>query len=190
MQISFGLLARDPRMARIIHSGKPIWSYEANDLVKSISPLRYSRANAWRAKYFGFQGIGFWCHSRNRVDLWFPGTKKGQEYALVYPGRLPVPSARWEAVRDGLEDIAAITLLEQRIEAEREKIGKRRLIAQAQDAIRIALNDVMELSDWAFMESRDYLRPGDRRIWHTWADIETFRRHRATIARLTLALSR
>jgi hypothetical protein len=33
----------------------------------------------------------------------------------VYPGELPVPSARWEAVRDGLEDVAALALLETQI---------------------------------------------------------------------------
>ena len=46
----------------------------------------------------------------------------------------------------------------------------------------------MELSDEAFTESRDFLRAGDRVLAHTWTDIETFRRHRAQIARLTLAL--
>ena len=47
----------------------------------------------------------------------------------------------------------------------------------------------MELSDEPFVESRDFLRAGDRVLGHTWTDVEVFRRHRAEIARLTLALS-
>ena len=34
------------------------------------------------------------------------------EYALAYPGKEPVSSLRWGAIRDGLENIAAINLLE------------------------------------------------------------------------------
>ena len=44
----------------------------------------------------------FWTHSTTEVDHWFAGKGINDEYALVYPGALPVPSVRWEAVRDGL----------------------------------------------------------------------------------------
>ena len=60
---------------------------------------------------------------------------------------------------------------------------------EAEETLRIALRDVMELSDEAFTESRDFLRAGDRVIAHTQTDVELFRRHRAEIARLTLALA-
>jgi len=33
--------------------------------------------------------------------------------------------------------------------------------------------------------TRDYRRQGEHRAWHTWIDVETCRRHRANIARLT-----
>ena len=62
-------------------------------------------------------------------------------------------------------------------------------MAQAEEALRIALNDVMELSDEAYVQSRDFLRPGDRILDHTGTDVETFHHHRAEIARLTLALA-
>ena len=63
------------------------------------------------------------------------------------------------------------------------------MVKEAEDKLRIALRDIMELSDEAFVESRDFLRAGDRVLGHTWTDVELFRRHRAEIARLTLALS-
>ena len=101
-------------------SAGTVWSYECVGQVKSLSPLRYNRANAWRAKFFGLAGIGFWTHSTTEANLWFRGKTFNDEYALVYPGELPVPSARWEAIRDGLEDVASITLLEQQIQRHRQ----------------------------------------------------------------------
>ena len=111
------------------------------------------------------------------------------EYALVYPGELPVPSVRWEAARDGLEDVAAMALLEEQMQRHRRAGTRNELVQRAEESLRIALRDAMELSDEAFVESRDFLREGDRVLGHTWTDVETFRRHRAEIARLTSALS-
>jgi len=188
MRLVSGLLSGDPRIKRIMNA-KTVWSYECVSQVKSLSPLRYNRANAWRAKFFGLSGISFWTHSTTEVDHWFAGKTFNDEYALVYPGELPVPSVRWEAVRDGLEDVAAITLLEQAIRRHREAGTNHELVEQAEEELRIALRDIMELSDEAFVESRDFLRAGDRVLGHTWTDLETFRRHRAEIARLTMALT-
>ena len=188
MRLVTGLLSGDPRMKRIMNS-KTVWSYECVSQVKSLSPLRYNRANAWRAKFFGLSGIGFWTHSTTEVDHWLPGKTINDEYALVYPGKLPVPSVRWEAARDGLEDVSAIALLENQIKRHRQTATKGGLVQQAEETLRIALRDVMELSDETFTESRDFLRQGDRLLGHTWTDVETYQRHRADIARLTLALA-
>ena len=189
MRLVSGLLSGDPRMKRIMQS-QSVWSYECVSQVKSLSPLRYNRANAWRAKFFGLGGIGFWTHSTTDVDHWFAGKGVNDEYALVYPGELPVPSVRWEAVRDGLADVAAITMLEQQIQRHRAAGTKSELVQHAEEEVRIALCDVMELSDEAFVESRDFRAQGDRMLWHTWTDEGMYRRHRAEVARLTLALAR
>jgi len=188
MRLVSGLLADDPRIKRILGSGKTVWSYECVSQVKSISPLRYNRAAAWRAYYFGLAGIGFWTFSTTEVNHWFPGKGTNDEYALVYPGMLPVPSVRWEAVRDGLEDIAAAKLLEQAIASQAATGGQSNTAKEAQEALRVAKADMMELSDQAFIESRDYLRAGDRTIPHTWTDVEACAAHRERIARLTLFL--
>jgi hypothetical protein len=188
MRLVSGLLSGDPRIKRIM-TAKTIWSYECISQVKSLSPLRYNRANAWRAKFFGLRGIGFWTHSTAEVDLWFPGKTINDEYCLVYPGNLPTPSLRWEAVLDGLQDVSAITLLEQALQRNRQAGTRGELVHEAEETLRVALCDIMELSDEAFTESRDFLRQSDRVLGHTWTDVETFRRHRAEIARLTLALA-
>src|SRR5207247_10567386 len=102
-------------------------------------PLRYNRANAWRAKFFGLSGIGFWTHSTTEADLWLAGKTFNDEFALVYPGELPVPSARWEAVRDGLEDVAAIGLLEQQIKRHRHASTRTERIQEAEKALTRAM---------------------------------------------------
>ena len=188
MRLVSGVSSGDPRMQRMMTSGKTLWSYECVSQVKSLSPLRYNRANAWRAKFFGLAGMGLWTHSTIEYDPWLAGKGINDEYALVYPGELPVPSVRWEAVRDGMEDVAAITLLEQRMEAHRRAGTKTAVVEEAGAALRRALQDIAGMADEVFIESRDYLSAGDRRLWHTWADVERFRHHRAEIARLTLAL--
>ena len=187
MRLVSGMLSRDPRIVEILRS-KTVWSYECVAQVKSLSPLRYNRANAWRAQYFGLSGIGFWTHSTTEADMWQPGATVNDEFALVYPGEKPVPSVRWEAVRDGLEDVAAISMLEDEINRHRKDTNYAHLVGEAETELRIAKVDVMELSDQAFIESRDYLKERDRILAHTETDIKMFHRHRAEIARLTLAL--
>jgi hypothetical protein len=186
MRLMSGGLCNDPRVAGILASGKTVWSYECVSQVRSLSPLCYNRANPWRGDFFGLSGVGYWTHSTTQVNEWFPGKSINDEYALVYPGPLPVSSVRWEAVRDGLEDVAAARLLRDAANAPGTDAALRE---QAVRELRMAHTDAMEVSDEAFIESRDFLRAGDRRIWHTWTDAENYTRHRARMAELTLALT-
>lgn len=80
-------------------------------------------------------------------------------------------------------------LLETQIQRHRQTGTRNERVQQAVPTLRLAVRDVMERSDEPFVESRDVLRAGDRVLGHTWTDQETFRRYRATIARLTLALA-
>jgi hypothetical protein len=189
MRMVAGLLNQDPRMKHLIDSGKPVWAYECIAQVKSVSPLRYNRAYPWRAKFFGLEGMGIWTHSQSSIDEWFPGKGINDEFALVYPGELPVPSLRWEALRDGLEDLAAKALLEQRVDSHRKAGTQADLVREAEEEIRIAENDFMDLSDLGMVESRDFLKKGDRTLPNTWSDAALYERHRARIAELTLALA-
>jgi hypothetical protein len=97
---------------------------------------------------------------------------------------------RWEAVRDGLEDVAAAALLSQLAGKHRAAGNQPELVAQADEALRLISADIVGLADEAFVESRDFLKAGDRRIWHTWSDAIAFQRHRERIAELSLALAR
>lgn len=184
MRLVNGLLSKDPRIEDILASGKPVWSYECVSQVKSLSPLRYNRANAWRAYYFGLDGIGHWTYSTTQANHWFANADKNDEYALVYPGDRPVPSVRWEAVRDGLEDVAALAMLREAVERHRTAGTKPEAVAEAERFLKGAQIDVMELSDQVYIESRDYLKQGDRRLWHTWWDVVRYDEIRSQTAAL------
>ncbi|NUM52666.1 MAG: DUF4091 domain-containing protein [Candidatus Hydrogenedentes bacterium] len=188
MRLVSGLLVNDARMTAIRDSGKPVWSYECVSQVRSLSPLRYNRANAWRADHFGIDGIGFWTHSTTQVDPWIADTTKNDEYALVYPGPLPVSSVRWEAARDGIEDVGAMRVLEDAIEKARAASPRARAITNAEDVLRRVRSSVMEMADEAYVESRDFLKQGDRQIQHTWWDAQAFIQYREEIAEATHAL--
>ncbi len=188
MRLVTGLLAKDPRIERILQSGKPVWSYECVSQVKSLSPLCYNRANAWRAHRLGLSGIGMWTHSTTLEDTWVRAKDFNDEYGLVYPGVPPVPSARWEALRDGIEDVGAMVLLEEAIARCRQTGKHPEAMAEAERALRIAQTDIMELSDLAYVETRDYRKQGDRRIWHSATDERLYRQHRQRIAEWTMRL--
>lgn len=188
MRLVSGLLVNDARMNAIRTSGKPLWSYECVAQVRSLSPLRYNRANAWRADYFGLDGIGFWTHSTTQLDPWITDTTKNDEYALVYPGEVPVSSVRWEAVRDGIEDIGAVRVLEEAIAAARDDRTHARAVEHAADVLRRARTAVMEMADEAYVETRDYLKQGDRELPHTRWEAQLFLRYRKEIAEATHAL--
>ena len=98
------------------HSGKSVWMYECDDNAKHQSPLGYYRAQAWLAWRHQMTGIGFWSYCTSQDDPWFV-PKLRYDYLLVYPGNGVVSSKRWEAVRDGIEDYGALTLLRQRLTA-------------------------------------------------------------------------
>ncbi|GMW01378.1 MAG: hypothetical protein AMXMBFR84_25150 [Candidatus Hydrogenedentota bacterium] len=187
MRMTTGLLFEDPRMKAMMASNGPVWSYECIADVKSTSPLRYNRGNAWRAYYFGLDGIGHWTYSTTQANHWHGNPETNDEYALVYPGERPVPSVRWEAVRDGLEDIAAMHMLKDLI-AEASKESKERTVAW-ETATRVT-GSLLECVDDAFVESRDYLRAGDRTVWHTWWDALAFDKARNDIERVTLELQK
>ncbi|MCA9433877.1 MAG: DUF4091 domain-containing protein, partial [Candidatus Omnitrophica bacterium] len=122
------------------------------------------------------------------TDPWLKGEGINDEFTLVYPGETTIPSVRWEALRDGMEDIAALEILADRVHKAEGLSGLDEPIARAKETIRRGLSEVSELSDEAFIESRDYLRQGRRRIWHAPTDVDLYHRLREEIVQRTLEL--
>jgi len=97
------LMRRQPELAPFfLKTGKPVWSYEAPPEVRTLYPLGYYRANVWMAFQLGLAGTGFW--NQFYGDLWLKKTVADYGANYVIDGH-EVISRRWEAFRDGLEDV-------------------------------------------------------------------------------------
>jgi len=115
--------------------GKEIWTYECLRPMKAKDPYSYYRMMPWRAFKRGQTGAGFWIyyHGFNFQTGAVPwdDTLKPQGFSGVVYGRggSPVrglvenivPSRRWEAWREGVEDYQYLYELQQEINKIRQK---------------------------------------------------------------------
>lgn len=118
-QPEMNLLKRDPELVRWFkENADDFWAYEATDPGKDLLPLGYYRANGWLAWMFGLEGAGFWVYKAN--DIWWP--IQSGDWSVVYQtDDQVVPSRRWEASRDGVEDYRALYVLAGEIERARTR---------------------------------------------------------------------
>ena len=116
-QPEMNLLKRDPELVKWFkENADDFWAYEATDPGKNLLPLGYYRANGWLAWMFGLEGAGFWVYKAN--DIWWP--IQSGDWSVVYQtDDQVVPSRRWEASRDGVEDYRAFYVLAKEIEKAR-----------------------------------------------------------------------
>ena len=98
------------KLAFMKSTGKSVWTYECYGHAKHLGPLGYYRGQAWRAWRHGLTGIGFWSYCTSADDPWY-SAPSGDEYLLIYQGNGVVPSKRWEAIRDGIEDYSMFAVL-------------------------------------------------------------------------------
>mgnify|MGYP006280268681 CR=1 FL=1 len=124
----------------ILSEEETTYTYECQDRAKNRSPLAYYRAQAWLAWARGLDGIGFWSYCTSRYDPWYFSGQS--EYLLVYQGDGVVPSKRWEAVRDGVEDYTMLALLRERTEAAAEAGRAAEAVAAARQLLGGRAEDI------------------------------------------------
>ncbi len=115
--------------------GKELWTYECLRPMKAKEPYSYYRLLPWRAFKRGMTGAGFWIYYyglgfKAGAVPWddtlrphgFSGVVYGARAAPVSePGENIVPSRRWEAWREGIEDYQYLYELQQEINKFRTK---------------------------------------------------------------------
>jgi hypothetical protein len=109
--------------------GKEVWTYECLEPMKAQEPYSYYRLLPWRAFKRGQTGAGFWIYyyglnfkagavpwGDTQRPLGFSGIVYGSiESPVKDLGENIVPSRRWEAWREGVEDYQYIYELQQTI---------------------------------------------------------------------------
>jgi len=135
--------------------GKEIWTYECLRPMKAKDPYSYYRLMPWRAFKRGQTGAGFWIyyHGFNFQTGAVPwdDTLKPQGFSGVVYGRAGspvrglaeniVPSRRWEAWREGVEDYQYLYELQQEINKIRQKDPA--TANKAQETLDLQVNRVL-----------------------------------------------
>ena len=113
-------------MELLHHTGKPVWCYTVGR--RLLPPYANYRLALWQAFRLGATGCGFWCYAVGRdwqnTDMWH---ESGWGYPVIYtlegaPEEISrqeaiIPSKRWEAWREGIEDYTYLYLLQELIES-------------------------------------------------------------------------
>ncbi|MGN0834109.1 MAG: hypothetical protein ACI4RD_10760 [Kiritimatiellia bacterium] len=131
-------LVRDPQLGpdvirRLRAKGCEVWSYRCELYMQTRDLLDYYRLWLWNCYLLGLDGAAMWCATgRQGVDGF--DSRDGYDDGILWEGfqRRQVPTKRFEAFREGLEDVAYMALLE-RVAAD----GGRRGTSVAAEARRL-----------------------------------------------------
>ncbi len=177
-QPEINTLKRDPKLVAWFRKhAKRFWYYEAPGPAKDFLPLGHYRAHGWYAWHFGAEGSGYWIYKA--LDIWWP--IQGGNWSAVYQTNTDVvPSRRWEADRDGVEDYRALYVLDQEIKRARAA-GHR---AEADQARALIDEAVEAIVGWNLRNIDEITRmTRDYEI-----DYELFAKYRARIAKQIMQL--
>ena len=100
-------------MRRLRAKGCKVWTYTCARYMQTQDVLNYYRFYLWRAYMRGLDGAAVWCSgTRSGADGW--DSRDGYDDGVLWygPGKLATPTKRFEAFREGLEDVAYMSLLE------------------------------------------------------------------------------
>jgi hypothetical protein len=150
----FMLPDSSPEMNYLRSTGKTIWSYDcayayarpigAN--TKTINVVAQYRMAPLFGYNYGATGIGYWSYNIG-PSLWEP---VATEYPIVYANSdgTSASSRRWEAVREGMEDVRILIAL-------REKLSDESVAPEAKARIRRLVNETLPgMADQSLDEAR------------------------------------
>jgi hypothetical protein len=106
--------------------GRTLWSYQV--IPGDGDPFVTCRLNFWYCWYHGMTGQGFWCYCDGSGSVWDPFDAERHDYSTVYDGDPSelIPSRRWEAWREGVEDYTYLWMLRQAVTDGQGKAQTRR----------------------------------------------------------------
>jgi hypothetical protein len=104
---------------------KKLWTYVCSGPAKTLSPHSYYRLMMWKAWQRGYTGCGFWAYADagwGGDNAWNDFDGANPDFAVIYTARTAppgvprgeaiIPSKRWEAWREGIEDYEVMGMVE------------------------------------------------------------------------------
>jgi hypothetical protein len=115
---------------RLRAKGCKVWSYMCARYMQTKDVLDYYRFYIWRCYMRGLDGAAMWTYGSRSGDDGFD-SRDGYDDGILWCGqnKQMVPTKRFEAWREGLEDVAYMDLLQKAIAAAK---AKGRNVAEAQ----------------------------------------------------------
>ncbi len=107
----------DPEHLEFFREGCDVlWTYQV--LGKGSGAFAQHRLSFWDCWNKGITGQGFWCYADAQGSAWNPYDEGRGDYSPVYDGdeREMIPSLRWEAWREGVEDYTYLWMLREAVE--------------------------------------------------------------------------
>ena len=126
-----GLLSKSPEETKEIKDffkdrGCTVWAYECATTMHTRPVLEYYRFFPWFAYRKGVDGVGIWAslsvHGMDGLDH-RDGYDDGA--VIMNSDRKPIPTKRFEAVSEGLEDVAYMFELKKQLERLEGKLDKK-----------------------------------------------------------------
>jgi len=145
-------------------AGKSFFTYNCQGSDKTFAPLGHYRQMLWRCWNLGITGAGFWNYSdtgylAGEMSAWTDFDGSRPDFSIVYdaatapPGvsrrEAQIPSRRWEAWRDGVEDYAFLWELRRRMENARAEGRDAQAVAKAEAVLKTATEQVTAQPDEA-----------------------------------------
>jgi hypothetical protein len=154
-------LLKDPdgRLLYYFHGlNKRLWFYEAPSPARTFHPLGHYRTQAWLAFDYGLTGCGFWCYNSNNANNLWRVTAPDDYDAIYNDGSNIIPSRRWEASRDGVEDYHLLMMLKRKIAAFKEGSEQEKSIArEAEEQMTYIVRNITARMKKVKEISRDFI---------------------------------
>ena len=132
----------------VLHrSNKPILTYHC-DPGKATSP-ELNRMLPLKAWAYELDGVLIWSYMEGYGDLWDDFDGPQHDWAKVYMGPTGkvTPSKRWQAWREGLEDVLLLMVLEGEVEKRGMKAVDENLISEARQLGKSGLKGLTAVED-------------------------------------------
>jgi len=155
---------RGPDVTRRLRAkGSKVWTYKCSLYMQTRDVLDYYRFYLWRSYMRGLDGVAIWTSgSRKGDDGW--DSRDGYDDGILWCGnnKQMIPTKRFEAFREGLEDIAYMDLLAKAIAAANGRDARdlpaaalaeaKALLAAREDVVKSL--DQKAVDDWRLAAGR------------------------------------